>query len=66
MRLVVVLNILLAVAVLAYAGGAQIIPRSWFSNCCQIDGGGEDICCKDCCLRLWDECQEDWNCEPER
>jgi|GEM_PF-3368252 len=66
LRLLIVLNLLLAIAVLAHAGGSQIIPRILFENCCQLDGGGHEVCCVDCCLRLWDECDTNSDCNPNK
>ena len=66
LRILIVLNILLAMAVLAHAGGSQIIPRILLKNCCEIDGVDEEYCCENCCLRLWDECQDKEDCEPTK
>jgi len=65
-RLLFFLNIFLGLAIIARAGGAQILPNFLLKNCCQIDGGGEEYCAENKCVRLWDECHYDWECEPSK
>lgn len=59
----IVLNLLLAAALLASPLASFPVPRSILDNCCKDTDGPLAYCCKDCCLLTGDECDVDGECQ---
>ena len=56
----VLLNGLIAAAMFALPAETQILPRGVF-NCCKVDTGGDDFCCRSCCWLTWN-CNDHDDC----
>jgi len=57
----VLLNALLAGAIIAAPAVSQILPQGVW-DCCKTDDGREPYCCRGCCWFIWncaaqDDCQ---------
>jgi len=55
----ILINVLLAGAILIGPAAAQVFPRAYFGDCCQ-----GPTCCQDCCFFV-DDCDDDEDCDPD-
>ena len=57
----VILNAILAVAVMTGPAASQILPASIFRDCCK-DTGPDAYCCENCCIFV-NDCENSEDCE---